>query len=292
MYPRPFSYVRATSVDHALAALAEHGDEARILAGGASIIPLMKYRNASPAVLVDIGGLESELRYLRDGGEHVLVGAMARHADAQVADAAPGQPLIKQVADVIADQQVRNMGTVVGGICAVEPTGDWAPSLMALKGTVVARSTQGERIVDATELVTGPFSTSLRPDELVVEARFPVTGPRRGAVHEKLTVRVNAGVVNCSAAVQVAEDGTLADVGIALGAVERQPVRGRAAEDVLLGQLPEGAVLDEAAWAAVSELHPGTDARGDAEFRRAAAAALLKRAVRGAYRQATQKVSA
>jgi CO/xanthine dehydrogenase FAD-binding subunit len=111
-------------------------------------------------------------------------------------------------------------------------------------------------------------------------------------VHEKLTVRVNAGVVNCSAAVQVAEDGTLADVGIALGAVERQPVRGRAAEDVLLGQRPEGEVLDEAAWAAVAELHPGTDARGDAEFRRAAAAALLKRAVRGAYRQATEKVSA
>lgn len=292
MYPRPFSYVRAESVDHVLAVLAEHGDDARILAGGLSLIPLMKYRNASPKLLVDIGGLQDELRYIRRSNGHVAVGAMARCVDAQSAEATADQPFIKTIADVIADQQIRNQGTVVGAMCAVEPTGDWLPSLMAVRGTVLARSMQGEREVDATALVVGPFQTSLRPDEMVVEVRYPVSGPRRGARHEKLTVRVNAGAVNCSAAVEVAEDGTLTDLGIALGVVERRPLRAHAAEDVLRGQVPEGPVLDEAAAAALAEAVPMTDARGEADFRRAAAMALLKRAVRGAYRQATGEVKA
>lgn len=292
MYPRPFSYVRAESVDHVLSVLAERGADARILAGGLSIIPLMKYRNASPKLLVDIGGLDDELRYIRRSNGHVALGPMARHADAQSAEATAAQPFIKTIADVIADQQIRNQGTVVGGMCAVEPTGDWLPSLMATKGTVVARSTQGEREIDATDLVVAPYQTSLRPDEMVVEVRYPVAGPRTGAVHEKLTVRVNAGAVNCSAAVTVAEDGTLSDVGIALGVVERRPLRARAAEDVLRGQVPEGPVLDEAAAAALADATPVSDARGDADFRRAAAMALLKRAVRGAYRQATGEVNA
>lgn len=289
MYPNAFSYVRAESVEHALQELADHGQDARVLAGGCSLIPLMKYRTQTPKVLIDIGDLEDELHYVHERDDNLCIGALTRHADAQIDPAVDAQPVVREVADTIADVQVRNMGTVLGGVLAVEPTGDWIPPLLALRGTVLARSVNGQREVAADDLVVAPFQNSLRGDELATEVRFPVRAPGSGASHQKLTIRVNAGVVNCSAGVTV-EDGVIATLGIGLGALERHPVRAAAAETVLTGQRPEGEVLDEAARAAIDEVEAFTDARGEAQFRKAAAAALLKRAVRGAYEQATSEV--
>lgn len=288
MYPRAFSYVRAESVDHALAELSEHGADARLLAGGCSLIPLMKYRAQTPKVLIDIGRLDDELRYIRVHNGDLLIGALTRHADAESEPGTVAQPLVREVANTIADVQVRNMGTVLGGVCAVEPTGDWIPPLLALRGTVAVRSVDGDREVAADDLVVAPFTTSLRPEEIATEVRFPARTPRSGASHQKLTIRVNAGVVNCSAAVTVEED-SIQSIGIGIGALERQPFRAARSEEILRGQRPEGDVLDEAARAAVDDVESFADARGDAQFRKAAAAALLKRAVRAAYEQATSE---
>lgn len=291
MYPRRFRYVRATSLEHALDVLAENDGDAEVLAGGCSLIPLMKYRTRSPAVLVDISRLDAELRYIREDGDQLRIGSMARHTDAMLDPAAQVQPLVPEVARMIADTQVRNMGTVVGGICAVEPTGDWLPPLIALRGSVVALSTRGEREVAADELAAAPFENTLRPDELVTEARFPVHRSGIGAAHQKVTVRVNAGVVNCSAAVRVDGD-VLAEVGIAFGALERRPFRATAAEAILTGERLDEAVLGRAAEAGVEGVEAYTDGRGTAAYRMAAGVALLKRAVREAHRRADQEVPA
>jgi aerobic carbon-monoxide dehydrogenase medium subunit len=291
MYPRPFSYVRATSVDHAVSVLAEHVGAAEVLAGGCSIIPLMKYRTRSPEVLVDIRDLEDDLKYVREEDGMLRIGAMVRHTDAMLDPAAQAQPIVPQVAAIIADTQVRNMGTVVGGICAVEPTGDWLPPLLALRGTVIAVSPGGEREVPADELAVAPFQNGLRSDELATEVRFPVRTPGTGASHQKVTVRVNAGAINCSAAVRV-DDGVIAEVGIAFGALERHPFRASAAEEVVRGQRLDEDLLERAAVAALTDVQGYTDGRGTADFRRAAGAALLKRAVREAHARATTEVYA
>ena len=286
MYPRPFAYIRAESVEHAVTALASQGAEAQILAGGASIIPLMKIRMRSPKMLVDIGDLAAELQFIDVVDGTVRVGALVKHADAMVHPAFRAQPLLAKVAAVIADVQVRNMGTIVGGICAVEPTGDWIPALIALGGSVVARSPEGEREITVDDLIVGPFTTSLRPDELVTEVRFPAKSARSGAAHEKLTIRANAGIVNCTVAVTVDDHGVITAAGIAIGALESRPFRAVSAERALVGTraLPEE--LEQAALMAVAGATPMNDSRGDSEFRRAAAATLLGRATAAAYEEA------
>ncbi|MPZ87461.1 MAG: xanthine dehydrogenase family protein subunit M [Nitriliruptorales bacterium] len=290
MYPRAFRYARAESLDHAIAVLAEHGPDAQLLAGGATIIPLMKYRLRTPAVLVDIGRIDA-LRYVRHEDGAVRVGALTRHADVEHDPTAAAQPLIGEVAGVIADTQVRNMGTVVGGVCAVEPTGDWVPALLALRGTAVAVSPEGRREIASDDLVVDAFTTSLRADEVVTEVRFPDAAPGFGAAHRKLSIRVNAGAVNCSAAVTVAGDGAITAAGVAFGALERRPFRATAAESVLVGATPTGQTLADAVAAALDGVRAYTDARGSAAFRRAVAGALLRRAVTAAYERATDGAS-
>src|SRR5690606_33595339 len=153
----------------------------------------------------DIAGLEDELGYVRQQDSVLCIGAMVRHTDAFRDPATQAQPIVPHVASLIADTQVRNMGTVVGGVLAVEPTGDWLPPLLALRGSIVAVSPDGQREVPADELAVAPFVNGLRPDELATEVRFPVLAPGTGASHQKVTVRINAGAVNCAAAVSVAD---------------------------------------------------------------------------------------
>jgi aerobic carbon-monoxide dehydrogenase medium subunit len=290
MYPWPFDYIRAESVEHAVATLAEHGPDAAVLAGGCSLIPLMKYRLATPEVVVDIGGLADELRFVSDGEGEIRIGALVRHGEAVTHPTAARQPLVPRIAQAVADVQIRNMGTVVGGVCSVAPISDWITALIALRGTVVARSSSGDREIDADAFVVGMYENSLADEELATEVRFPTADDRSGASHQKLVLRANDAMVNTAAALSVDAQGRISSAGLALGSVTAAPYRAAAAEDMLLGEHPVPELLAELTAAALEGVTALSDAHGDAEYRKGAAGALLQRAVLDAYEDATTEV--
>ncbi|HZR99814.1 MAG TPA: xanthine dehydrogenase family protein subunit M [Chloroflexota bacterium] len=287
MYPAAFHYARAASVQHAVALLREHGDEARLLAGGASLIPLMKLRLAAPTVLVDIGRL-GELDGLawRDGT--LTIGALTRHAD--VADdpaVAEALPLLHDVARGIGDTQVRNMGTVGGALAEADPAGDWGPALLALEGSVRVVGPEGERRIAAADLFLDAYTTALAPDEVLLDAAFPVPGPRAGSAHLKFEVRAgDFAVANCAVAVTLDDADRCATIGIGLGGVGLRPERVTAAEALLRGQMPTPALVAAAAQAVMGCTESFDDVRGSAAYRQQLGGVLFERALALALRRA------
>lgn len=288
MYPRAFRYARAQSVAEAVSLLRQYGEDARLLAGGASLIPLMKLRLASPAVLIDLGRLdELTTREWTDDG--LLLGALVRHAE--VADdpqIAAGLPLLRDAAGQIGDTQVRNVGTLGGALAEADPAGDWGPALLALDGTVRAVGLAGTRTIAAADFFVDAYTTALAPDEVLVDARFPLPGPRAGGAHLKFEVRAgDFAVANCSVALTLDTDGRCATIGIGLGGVGLQPVRVSAAEALLRGELPTPARVAEAAAAVRTCTESFDDVRGSAAYRQHLGAALFERALALALRRAT-----
>jgi len=287
VYPAAFHYARAASVQHAVALLREHGDEARLLAGGASLIPLMKLRLAAPTVLVDIGRL-GELDGLawRDGT--LTIGALTRHAD--VADdpaVAEALPLLHDVARGIGDTQVRNMGTVGGALAEADPAGDWGPALLALEGSVRVVGPEGERRIAAADLFLDAYTTALAPDEVLLDAAFPVPGPRAGSAHLKFEVRAgDFAVANCAVAVTLDDADRCATIGIGLGGVGLRPERVTAAEALLRGQMPTPALVAAAAQAVMGCTESFDDVRGSAAYRQQLGGVLFERALALALRRA------
>lgn len=287
MYPAAFHYARAASVQHAVALLREHGDEARLLAGGASLIPLMKLRLAAPTVLVDIGRL-GELDGLawRDGT--LTIGALTRHAD--VADdpaVAEALPLLHDVARGIGDTQVRNMGTVGGALAEADPAGDWGPALLALEGSVRVVGPEGERRIAAADLFLDAYTTALAPDEVLLDAAFPVPGPRAGSAHLKFEVRAgDFAVANCAVAVTLDDADRCATIGIGLGGVGLRPERVTAAGALLRGQMPTPALVAAAAQAVMGCTESFDDVRGSAAYRQQLGGVLFERALALALRRA------
>ncbi|HEX2851556.1 MAG TPA: FAD binding domain-containing protein, partial [Acidimicrobiales bacterium] len=175
MIPAKFDYARAGSADEAVSLLAEHGDDAKLLAGGHSLLPLMKLRLATPAMLIDVGRL-SDLSYIRDAGDHVAIGALTRHRDLETSDVlASSVPILAYAAHLVGDPQVRHRGTIGGSISHGDPASDLPAVVLALGGTIVAKGPDGEREIPATEFFQGFLETALRPDELLTEIRVPKT---------------------------------------------------------------------------------------------------------------------
>lgn len=289
MYPARFRYRRAETLEQALDLLAEHGPEARPLAGGASLVPLMKLRLAAPAVLVDVGHL-AELRAVHHDGE-VGLGASVRHGEiAGEGELARRLPLLHDAAAGIGDTQIRNMGTVGGSLAEADPAGDWAPALLAASGSVRARSRRGERTLPAEQLFAGPFATALEPDELLTEVRFPSPPGRSGSAHVKFEVRAgDYALACCSVALELGDGGAVLRVGAALGAVGLLPVRLADAESVLSGREPDARAIEESVEAAgrqAAALESWDDARGNAEYRRHLAPVVFERALRQALLRA------
>jgi carbon-monoxide dehydrogenase medium subunit len=279
VYPRAFQYVRAASVEHAVALLREYGDEARPLAGGASLIPLMKLRLAAPAVVVDIGRLTALEGITRRDGD-LAIGALTRHADVEDDPAAGALPLLHDVAACIGDTQVRNVGTVGGALAEADPAGDWGPALLAAGGSVRAVGPTGDRLIPADELFVDAYTTALAPDELLTEARFPLPGPRSGSAHLKFEVRAgDFAVANCAVAVTLDSADRCAAVGIGLGGVGLRPERVTAAEAVLRGQAPTPDRVAAAAAAVRTCTESFDDVRGSAAYRQHLGAALFERAL-------------
>ena len=268
MIPAAFDYVRAGSAEEAVSLLTEHGEDAKLLAGGHSLIPLMKLRLASPSVLIDVARI-SDLSYIRDGSDHIAVGALTRHHDIEYSDLVKAEvPILAHVAGLVGDPQVRHRGTIGGSLAHGDPASDLPATVLALGGTLVARGPGGERTISATDFFTGFLETALAPDELLTEIRVPkVSGA--GWSYQKFNRRALDWAIVGVAAVK---NGT---TGVALVNMGSTPLRASAVEQAL-GQ---GASVGEAAMQAAEGTEPPTDLNASPEYRRHLAQVLVRRAL-------------
>ena len=280
MYPAPFRYAAPTSLDEALSALGEGGDEARVLAGGQSLIPLLKLRLSRPAVLVDLGrvpGLDGIT--LQDG--HLRLGALARHY--QVASSPLVRrhaPLLANAVGQIADVQVRNCGTAGGSMALADPSGDWGTAALTLDASVVCVGPAGRRSIKASDFFVDMFTTALRPDEIITEVMVPVRAADGAGIYLKL-VRRHGDRAICGVAVRarVDSDQRCTDVAIGLTAMGPTPIRATDAESLLHGQRLTREVVEAAADAAVAVTDPLADLGGSAAYKREVAKTLVQRAL-------------
>jgi carbon-monoxide dehydrogenase medium subunit len=274
MIPAEFDYVVAGSVDEAIGLLSDGGEDAKLLAGGHSLLPLMKLRFAAPSLLVDISRIE-ELRGVQTGGDSVRIGALTRHADLQERD---DLGLIAAAAKKIADQQVRNRGTIGGSLANGDTAADLPAVLLALEGSVVVRSAGGEREIAAADLFQGYLSTAIEPGEVLTEVRIPALAGY-GFGYEKFNRRAEDwAMVGVSALVKAA-DGVCEDVRIGLTHMASTPLRASAAEDALRGKPLNEQSIAAAAQLAAEGTSPLGDLNASPEYKRHLARVLTKRAL-------------
>lgn len=286
MYPRPFQYHRAGSLDEAVRMLEQAGDEARLLAGGQSLIPLMKLRLASVAHLIDLNFIDG-LSYAKEENGVIRFGALTRHAEVEDSPVPKRIPILYDCAAGIADIQVRNRGTLGGSLAEADPSGDWAPCLLTLSTEVVCLGPQGERTVPLAEFITDAYTTVLGPAELVREVVVRRPPPRSGGAYLALK-RAAPVYATASAAVQLtlADDDTCLDAVIALGAIGLTPIQATEAEAELRGKQLTDKTLEAAAEAARVAADPQSDKRGSAAYKRALVGVLVRRAAEIALRRA------
>lgn len=289
MYAAPFSYHRAASLPEAVKLLQELGAEARILAGGQSLIPLMKMRMTRPTALVDINAIAALNEIHAPQGE-LRVGALARHADLESSLAAAEIPLIHDCAAGIADVQVRNQGTVGGSLAEADPSGDWPTALLALETTLLCFGAKGQRTVPLEGFIKDAYTTDLEHAELITAVHVKIPPKGSGGAH--LALKRSAPVYpTASAAVQLTLEGqdVCKDVRIVLGCVGLTPIRAKEAEEALRTKTLSRKTIEDAAEASRAAADPQGDMRGSAEYKRAIIATLVKRAIGIATRRAQGK---
>ncbi|MGH9103860.1 MAG: FAD binding domain-containing protein [Acidimicrobiales bacterium] len=283
--PAPFEYERASSLDEAVALLERHGPEARLLAGGHSLLPMMKLRLARPEVLVDINDLH-ELAYVRVEGDALRIGAMTRHRDLLASPVAGEHFAILHDAErVIADPIVRNRGTVGGSICQADPSEDLSAVFAALDAQAVIHSSSGTRTVSMEGFHLGPYTTAVGPAEVLVEVRVPLR-PGSGSAYEKVERRAGDWAVVAAGALVVLDGGRVAEVGIGLAAAGAPHFRAREAEEALLGEPAGEESFVACARLAAQSCNPVSDQRGPADYKRHLAGELTLRALRRAAARA------
>ncbi|MGE0295920.1 MAG: xanthine dehydrogenase family protein subunit M [Pseudonocardia sp.] len=281
MKPAAFDYLAPRTIDEALAQLAEHGAEARPLAGGQSLVRLMNQRAATPSVIVDLNRLPDLDHVASDNGT-VRIGALARQRGVETSDVVRSRiPLLAEAGAQVAHLAVRERGTVVGSVAFADPSAELPAALLALDGQVVAQSVGGERVLDAEAFFTGPFTTALDPDELAVELRIPALPQERcgSAFVEMARRHGDLPVCGVAAVVRLDSEDRIGSARIALCGVDRRPVRATEAEDALAGRQPTDELLREAAAIASWNVDPAGDCHGSAEFRRHLAGVLTRRAL-------------
>lgn len=283
MFPAAFEYVAPRTLDQALAILAGYGPDAKILAGGQSLIPAMRFRLITPRVLVDINRLEG-LNFLEESDGYLRLGALVRHRDVERSDLVRRRyPLLADTAAVVADPIVRNLGTVAGSLAHADPAGDWGAALLAARAEVVIAGPRGSRTVPLDGFFTGPLVTVLQPDEVITEVRVPVAGPREAGAYLKLERKVG-DFATVAVGVQVAVDGAgvCQKAGIGLGAVGPTSLRAAEAEAWLVGKPLDEATIARAGELAAAASSPADDTRGPAEYKRDMVRVLTVRALRRA----------
>jgi carbon-monoxide dehydrogenase medium subunit len=289
MFPPRFDYLAPRSLDEALDVLGERGDEAKVLAGGQSLIPLLKLRFAAPEVLVDINRVPGQDTLAEENG-WLWIGPLVRHHDAERSRLlADRYPTIAAAAPQISDPLIRNLGTVCGSLAHADPSGDWGAVMIAMGAEVVARSRGGERTIPVRELFTGPFTTTLEPEELVTGVRVP-TRERSGGTYLKLERKVG-DFATAAVAVRVTldPDGRIADAGIGLTAVGPTNLAATAAEESLTGAEPTDEAFAQAAELAAQAASPGGDLRGSVEYKRNVVRVFAERGLREAAAMAANQ---
>ena len=272
MIPAPFEYERADTADAAVAVLAEHGDDAKLIAGGMSLLPLMKLRLAVPTVLVDVGRLD-DLSYVRDGGDHLAIGALTRHRDLETSALLGAEcGMLRAVAAEVGDNQVRHRGTIGGSVAHGDPASDLPAALLALDATFVARGPAGTREIAAGEFFTGFLETALGADELLTEIRVPKNGTN-GFSYQKFNRRAQDWAIVGALAVHVHERCASALVNMG-----PTPLRAAAVEEALAA----GASVPEAAARAAEGTEPSSDLNAGVEYREHLARVLTRRALEAA----------
>jgi carbon-monoxide dehydrogenase medium subunit len=283
--PAAFEYERATSVDGAIASLERLGSEARVIAGGHSLLPMMKLRLANPEHLIDINDL-TELSYIREQDGEIRIGAMTRHVDLLRSDLlARHFPLFRDAETVIADPVVRNRGTIGGSLCQADAAEDLSAVCAAAKASVVIRGSGGERVVSMDGFHVGPFTTAVGAAEILTEVRLPLR-PDGGSAHEKVERRAGDWAIAAASAAVWMRGGTIGDAGVALSAVGLTTIHVTRAEELLRGKAPSDELFAEAAAIASEDCSPTSDGRGPVDYKRHLAGVLTQRALRRATARA------
>jgi aerobic carbon-monoxide dehydrogenase medium subunit len=281
MYPASFDYVVPATLEEALDTLGRYEDEAKVLAGGQSLIPLMKLRFAAPRALVDINRLPG-LDTLAEEDGRLRIGALVRHKTCERSELLRGDRwgTLGAAAPLISDPIIRNLGTVCGSLAHADPQGDWGSALLAMDAEVVARGPDGTRTIPLGELFEGPFVTSLRPTEIITEARVPDPGPDAGGTYLKLERKVgDFATVGVAVHLSMA-DGKVGKAGIALTAVGPTNLRATAAEEALAGAELTDEAIAEAARLAAEAAQPYSDTRGSADYKRTVVRVFTERGLR------------
>jgi carbon-monoxide dehydrogenase medium subunit len=279
--PAPFDYERATSVADAIALLERHGPEARLIAGGHSLLPMMKLRLARPEVLIDVNDVPG-LAEIKVVGDEIRIGAMVRHADLlESAIVAEHYRLFAEAERVIADPIVRNRGTIGGSLCQADPSEDLSAAFAAVRAAVVITGRDGERVVPAREFHRGPYETAVEPAEMLTEVRIPIR-PGGGSAYEKIERRVGDWAIAAAGVALWLDGDAIAEIGIGLTAVGARHFVAAAAEDAARGATADEATIEEVGRLASEGCDPVTDQRGPAEYKRHLAGELTRRAMRRA----------
>jgi aerobic carbon-monoxide dehydrogenase medium subunit len=287
MYPSRFRYEAPHSLDEAISLLHDGGDYAKVLAGGQSLVPLMKLRFASPELVVDINDLPGLDYHRADPDGTLRIGALCRHADLEHSGLLPGtQPTMAAAAPLIADPIVRNRGTLVGSLCHADPQGDWASVMLSLGGSVVAQGPAGRRVIPVADFVLGPFENALQPDEIAVEAVVPPAKGVRAGGYLKLERRVgDFATVGVAVSIETSGD-TVTRAGIALTGVGGATIPATEAAQALTGRPLSAESIGQAADLAATAAQPRTDHRGSAEYKRHMVRTFVERLLSRADHQA------
>ncbi len=278
--PAVFDYHPAKTVDEALALLQQYGDDAKILAGGHSLLPAMKLRLSQPEHLIDIGDIAG-LSYIREENGALAIGALTTYTRLERSDQLRGAlAILAEGSSVIGDQQVRNRGTIGGSVAHADPAGDMPGIVLALKGEIVVQGSSGQRTIKADDFILGPFATALEPAEILLELRFPIPPAHSGAAYMKLANKASHyALTGCAAVITLDNDGTCTAASVVITGASLQATRASAVESALVGKKLDVAVIEAAASHAADGLEIVSDIHGSESYRRQMTAVFARRAV-------------
>lgn len=287
MIPNKFEYFAPKTLDEAIGMLRQYGEEAKILSGGHSLIPMMKLRFATPEYLIDINDIPG-LDYIKEEDGFLKIGALTREVALEESELIRSKyPILLDTAKMIADPQVRNLATIGGNLAHGDAANDHPATMLALNATIVIQGSEGKRKVSINDFFKGFYTTAIEPDEILIEIRIPAPQQGSGGAYTKLERKVG-DYATAGVAVQLTLDssGSCSYIGIGLTNVNASPMRAKGSEQILHGQQLNDALIDQAAEAASKECNPTADLRGDEEYKRAMVKVLTKRTIRKAVERA------
>jgi carbon-monoxide dehydrogenase medium subunit len=287
MYPAAFEYLKASSIRDAISLLKQYGDDAKLLAGGQSLVPMMKLRVARPKYLIDIHRI-AELNYIREETGRLCIGAMARHMEIEESSLIEAKlPMLREAASEIGDAQVRNRGTIGGGLVEADPCGDYGPVVLALNAQMKCIGPRGERVIAAADFFTFAYTTALEPDEILTEIAFPLPLKDSAGVYVKLE-KVAGDFAIASAAVQLSlnASGTCREIGVGAAGGGAVAQKGSSVEVLLRGKEITDALIKQAGELILEGAEPIEDMRGSAAYKKKALSAILRRALTEALHRA------